>query len=35
MKIMAAAEASRPGSSKIVLSYLASQYENDRVKEIT
>lgn len=34
-KIMAAAEASRPGSSKIVLWYLANQYENARIKEIT
>lgn len=34
-KIMAAAEASRPGSSKIVISYLANQEEYNLLKEVT
>ena len=35
MKIMAAAQASRPGSSKIVLSYLANQREYELLKLVT
>jgi hypothetical protein len=32
---MAAAEAYKPGSEKIIVSYLANKYENARIKEIT
>lgn len=35
LKVMAAADASRPGSSKIVLSYLANRYNYNRMKELT
>ena len=35
MKIMAASEAARPGSSKIVLSYLANQEEYELLKKVT
>ena len=35
LKILAAAQASRPGSSKIVLSYLANQREYELLKEVT
>ena len=35
LKIMAASEASRPGSSKIVVSYLANQYEYNLMKKLS
>jgi hypothetical protein len=34
-KIMAAAEASRPGSSKIVISYLANKEEYELMQKVT